>query len=1016
MNHARSYLHLFVFLLVTVHARGQQNHEVNWSKAGDGVANTKVLRATPPGSRAQTANINVTYHDFPPEAEIAFEYAVSIWEDLLISGVPIDVDVSYEPLEPGVLGGTSTALEYNFDNAPMRWVFYPSSLAESIAAIELNGAEPDITMVLSSEIPWYFGIDGEPASSEFDFVSVVLHELAHGLGYTHTMNVNSEGEGSWGISLLFRTRPKVYDPFGENLTGEQLVDTETFENPSIELGDQLTSSEIYFDGPSATFANGGQRPELYCPEQWELGSSVSHLDEWAYPPGNINSLMTPFLDRDEVVHDPGPVGLGILRDLGWNIESVQAHPVVADIPDQLVAPGETFTAIRMDDYVIDSDDPDSEITWSWTGNNSLSVRWNADQRRIRIRYPNGWTGSETITFTATDPDGNTDSDAATFTVGNLGDALVAHYPFSGNANDVSGNDNHLAVFGATLTSDRFGNANSAYHFNGSSDYMLKTGGMNFTSQYSMSAWTKREDISVYALVVDVGGPTTDARIHYDPVTNTAGYDTWIGGASGAYGTTPIPVGEWVHLAGVRNGANWSLYVNGQLDATATATAGTMVNQNVAISKHPGYPQYYFKGDIDDIRLYERALTPVEVLNLYNEGATSTNWTNQTSGTTQWLEAVHFADANTGWAVGWGGTILHTSNGGSNWDPQTSGTTEILASVYFANALNGWAVGHGGSILRTTNGGSSWNPQASGGTSSEHHWVHFSDVARGWVVGESGSIFRTTNGGVNWTSQTSGTTVDLNSVQFMSPGIGWAVGHSGTILKTTNRGLSWIPQTSGTTASLFSVHFADLNTGWAAGDGGTVLHTTNGGSTWSIQTSGASVRLEGVHFTNTNTGWVVGDGGTILRTTDGGLSWSPDPSGTSWRIYAVHFPLANSGWAVGANGTILHYGSGATLPIVPNALSRLNEEDDIPTVFSLSQNYPNPFNPSTSITYELPVDAYVTLIVSDIMGREVSRLVDGPEAAGHKSVTFDARNLASGVYFYRLKAGSFVETRKLVLMK
>jgi hypothetical protein len=85
-------------------------------------------------------------------------------------------------------------------------------------------------------------------------------------------------------------------------------------------------------------------------------------------------------------------------------------------------------------------------------------------------------------------------------------------------------------------------------------------------------------------------------------------------------------------------------------------------------------------------------------------------------------------------------------------------------------------------------------------------------------------------------------------------------------------------------------------------------------------------------------------------------------------------------------------------------------------FSLSQNYPNPFNPSTVISYQLPVIGFVTLKVYDILGREIATLVNEEKPAGEYEVEFDGSALTSGIYFYQLKAGSYVETRKMVLLK
>ena len=89
---------------------------------------------------------------------------------------------------------------------------------------------------------------------------------------------------------------------------------------------------------------------------------------------------------------------------------------------------------------------------------------------------------------------------------------------------------------------------------------------------------------------------------------------------------------------------------------------------------------------------------------------------------------------------------------------------------------------------------------------------------------------------------------------------------------------------------------------------------------------------------------------------------------------------------------------------------------LPARYSLGQNYPNPFNPSTTIKFELPKSSHVTLSVYDILGRQVSVLINERRDAGLHEVKFDAASLASGVYFYRLQAGSYVQTRKLLILK
>lgn len=101
---------------------------------------------------------------------------------------------------------------------------------------------------------------------------------------------------------------------------------------------------------------------------------------------------------------------------------------------------------------------------------------------------------------------------------------------------------------------------------------------------------------------------------------------------------------------------------------------------------------------------------------------------------------------------------------------------------------------------------------------------------------------------------------------------------------------------------------------------------------------------------------------------------------------------------------------------PTVAVEENNSETLPTEFSLSQNYPNPFNPSTVISFQLPVNSHVTLKVFDVNGREVATLVEGELSAGNHIVQFAPSDLADGVYFYKLTAGKFSQTRKAILLR
>lgn len=95
---------------------------------------------------------------------------------------------------------------------------------------------------------------------------------------------------------------------------------------------------------------------------------------------------------------------------------------------------------------------------------------------------------------------------------------------------------------------------------------------------------------------------------------------------------------------------------------------------------------------------------------------------------------------------------------------------------------------------------------------------------------------------------------------------------------------------------------------------------------------------------------------------------------------------------------------------------ITNSNELPRQFKLNQNYPNPFNPRTIINYQLPISNFVKLIVYDILGREVTELVNSMQKAGFYEVEWDGSNLASGVYLYKIEAGTFVDSKKMVLVK
>lgn len=281
------------------------------------------------GARTKSANFDVTYVDFTEQAKDAFQQAVDIWSSLLTTPVTIHVTAVWKPQDPGVLGSAIWgSVHANFEGAQRANTWYPVALAEKMAGTDLNAPdEMDIYAEFSSTFNWYYGLDGHPTLGTYDLVTVVLHELGHGLGFVDSYDYVS-GTGSVGAEST--GLPMIYDLQLENAAGQNLY--HDFDTNTTTLGTQLVSTNLFYKSPSVLVANSNQRAKIFAPATFSPGSSISHLDETTYPAGNINSLMTAQIGKQEAIHDPGPIVKAAFADMGWDYTRID-HQDLKDTED-----------------------------------------------------------------------------------------------------------------------------------------------------------------------------------------------------------------------------------------------------------------------------------------------------------------------------------------------------------------------------------------------------------------------------------------------------------------------------------------------------------------------------------------------------------------------------------------------------------------------------------------------------------------------------------------------------------
>jgi hypothetical protein len=246
---------------------------------------------------------------------------------------------------------------------------------------------------------------------------------------------------------------------------------------------------------------------------------------------------------------------------------------------------------------------------------------------------------------------------------------------------------------------------------------------------------------------------------------------------------------------------------------------------------------------------------------------------------------------------------------------------------------------------------------------------------------------------------------------------WAVGDQGLMVKYTPQ-QQWQMVTTLTDLPLNDVFFVDEQHGWISGgylDGqnsqSILLKTSDGGRIWS-EIRFDKYHINDMYFADSLHGWAVVEdtsyAGMILESFDGGINWTPVIEGLSNTLNAIHFK-GGVGWAVGSNGLVLR---------TDNWVDWINSNtgEKFPTNYQLFQNYPNPFNPVTNIEYRIPKLEHVELSIYNILGQKVNTLVNKKQLAGKYKVEWNASDLASGLYYCRLKTGRVQLSRKLLLLK
>ncbi len=770
----------------------------------------------------------------------------------------------------------------------------------------------------------------------------------------------------------------AYYPFSGSAS-----DSSGFGNDGVVYGAQLTKDR--FGNPNSAYKFDGGWDYISIPHKENFSSPQKTVNFWFKKSGStidVNSRGTygeglAFKSFDTGIDREFGIeifGAEAPYDLSFSVGSIAGQKNIAARKDSSILPGiwyqvtavidSTSISLYLDGTKVDS----TEYSGGLFRNSAPVVLGKVSVNSIRERYLQGYIDDFRMYNYAL-------SDVA---IKNLyaekgwpntkyviPDTLVAYYPFSGSAEDVSGFGNHGEAFGASLTRDRFGNENSAFKFDGFDDFIeIPHNSIYNTDVKTVAFWFKKTSFEIeesYGINVEglvwkafdtgftrdysfsIGNATSPFDI-YNNVGN--GADELLGNRI----EDRIEPHKWYHVVGIVDSVKSILFLNGEVIQTIEkGWANVHSNAPISIGKSSlaSETPRYFTGIIDDLEIYNYELSDSTVMNLYTEG---------------------------GWPSTKDSVIV---------------PNDTLAAFYPFNgdASDSSGYGNHGQVF-----GASLTSDRFGKNGFAYHFDgndDFIEISNPQMLHSKKNL----------------------SVSFWAKGTSSDSSITGIITKTNMQPFGVGIDDGG--RILFSISDDNIPLNMVIKD-----INTNGDEWYqyvAVFKAGEYMRL----FQN----------GTEVGTLYGSIPLSMDVTPDNVLIGATRIATESDIDTLFFKGDIdeirfynhdlspeevaFLYQMESELPLGPLRNEGL---EDIPQKYKLYQNYPNPFNPTTVIPFDIPKSDFVEIKIYDINGRLVLELLSEFKVAGTHEISFNAGSLASGIYFYQLKTDRFISTKKLTLIK